>query len=373
MASSAVRLKSLDALRGLTIIGMIIVNTPGDWGHVYHPLCHADWIGCTPTDLVFPFFLFISGFSLYISITRRISIGDSKSQLVKHLSIRSAMIFLIGLLLNGFPYYELSTFRILGVLQRIALVNFFAGLLLIYTSYKTRIGIGAAILIGYCMLFSLIPSPLTGTCNIDYETNWASWLDQIILGKHTWQWMPLMDPEGILSTLPAIVTGLLGIEVSRRFHKMDGKDSAMRKVIFLLVTGAILTFAGLAWSTLFPFIKKLWTSSYVLYTAGLASTVLGLFYWYADVREKKLSFGLLYAFGLNPLTLYVGSELLIMIIGLFPVFGVANVPLNNAMVQNLSDMGMAPKFASMLWAALYVSVFAVLAWVMYKKKWVIKL
>ena len=373
MTAATTRLKSLDALRGLTIIGMIIVNTPGDWGFVYHPLNHADWIGCTPTDLVFPFFLFISGFSLFISITRRISKGDTKAQLVKHLSIRSAMIFLIGLLLNGFPYYELSTFRILGVLQRIALVNFFAGLLLIYTSYKTRIGIGVFILAAYYLLFALIPSPLTGTCNIDYETNWAAWIDQNILGKHTWQWMPLMDPEGILSTLPAIVTGLLGIEVSRRFHKMDGKDAAFNRVIFLLVTGAILTFLGLAWSTIFPFIKKLWTSSYVLYTAGLASTVLGLFYWFADVKEKKMSFGLLYAFGLNPLTLYVGSELLIMIIGLLPVFGINNTPMNNAWVQSLSAMGMAPKFASMLWAVVYTSLFAILAWVMYKKKWVIKL
>lgn len=373
MSSTVTRLKSLDALRGLTIIGMIIVNTPGDWGFVYPPLLHADWIGCTPTDLVFPFFLFISGFSLYISLTRRMNKGDSKAQLVKHLGIRSAIIFLIGLVLNGFPYYEMSTFRIMGVLQRIALVNFFAGLLLIYTTYKTRIGIGAFILAAYYLLFVLIPSPLTGTCNMDYETNWASWIDQSILGNHTWQWMPLMDPEGILSTLPAIVTGLLGIEVSRRFHKMDGKETTFRKVIFLLVTGALLTILGLAWSTLFPFIKKLWTSSYVLYTAGLASTALGLFYWFADVKEKKMNFGLLYAFGLNPLTLYVGSELVIMIVGLIPVFGTNNVPLNNAMVQSLGNMGMDLKFASMLWAVMYVSAFALLAWIMYKKKWVIKL
>lgn len=371
--SSQQRLLSLDALRGLTIIGMIIVNDPADWGNVYPPLLHADWIGCTPTDLVFPFFLFISGFSLYISTQRRLARGDSKGSLFRHLAKRSALIYLIGLLLNGFPYYELATLRIMGVLQRIALVNFFAGTLLIYTSHRARNVTGALILAGYWILLCFIPSPLAGEPTIAYETNWVAWFDQLALGKHTWGLMPLMDPEGIISTFPALVTGLLGIEISRRFQTLYDKDSANRRTVLLLLSGVLLAAAGLAWSSIFPLVKKLWTSSYVLYTAGLASMTLGVFYWFADVLKKDKQVKMLAAFGINPLALYVGSELIIMILGLFPVFGSENQVLPTWLFNTLVSAGMAPNMASLVWALLYTALFAVMAWVLYKKKIIIKL
>ncbi len=364
------RLISLDALRGLTIIAMIIVNTPGSWSAAYAPLCHAEWQGCTPTDLVFPFFLFIMGFSLFLSTQNRLDKGASKRQLLIHLARRSALIFLIGVLLYMFPFTNIANFRILGVLQRIALVNFFCGLMLLYASRNFRLYTGGLILIGYWILLAFIPSPLAGTPSLAYETNWVAWLDQLVLGKHTWPAMPLMDPEGILSTLPAIVTGLLGIEIAHYFTETQDKT---KKAVILFLAGFLLTAAGLAWSPVFPFIKKLWTSSYVLYTAGLASMTLGAFYWLIDYMKKDNYTGLLVAFGKNPLVLYVGSELLIMIIWLFPVFGQDKKPLIEYFFNSLVNAGMSPNNASLAWAVAYTSVFAVIAWILYKKKIVIKL
>jgi predicted acyltransferase len=368
--SQSTRLQSLDALRGLTIIAMIIVNTPGSWSAAYAPLCHAEWTGCTPTDLVFPFFLFIMGFSLFLSTQNRLMKGATKRQLFLHLAKRSALIFLIGVLLYMFPFTDITNFRILGVLQRIALVNFFCGLMLLYTSRKFRLYTGGIILIGYWILLAFIPSPLSAAPTLAYETNWVAWLDQLVLGKHTWSAMPLMDPEGILSTLPAIVTGLLGTEIAFYFSKTADKT---KKAVVLFLAGFLLTAAGLAWSPVFPFIKKLWTSSYVLYTAGLASMTLGAFYWLIDYLKKDSFTGLLVAFGKNPLVLYVGSELLIIIIWQFPIFGPNNLTLTEYFFNSLVNAGMSPNNASLAWAVAYTSIFGIAAWIMYRKKVIIKL
>jgi predicted acyltransferase len=368
--SSDQRLNSLDALRGLTIIGMIIVNNPGSWVAAYPPLCHSEWEGCTPTDLVFPFFLFIMGFSLFLSTQLRLSKGTSKENLFIHLIKRSALIFLIGLALNAFPFNNLPGLRILGVLQRIAIVNFFCGALLIYSTRKFRIYLGLIILLGYWILLSFIPSPLAGYATYTYETNWVAWLDQLVLGSHTWEVMPLMDPEGILSTLPAIVTGLIGIEIAFLFTRNPDKRE---KTILLLVSGFILTIIGLGWGSIFPLIKKLWTSSYVLYTAGLASMTLGTFYWFIDYHKKEKSAWLLVAFGKNPLILYVGSELLVMIIWLFHVFGPQKLSLNDWFYQSLVNAGVGAMNASFAWALIYVLLWAIIAVFLFKRKIIIKL
>ena len=363
------RLSSLDALRGLTIIGMIIVNDPADWSAAYKPLLHSDWAGCTPTDLVFPFFLFIMGFSLFLSTQNRIQKGDSKITLFKHLLKRSAIIFLIGLLLNGFPYNHLENLRILGVLQRIALVNLFCGTMLIYSSRGFRRFAGVLILLSYWILLSFIPSPLSTVPTYAYETNWVAWLDQLILRNHTWEQMPLMDPEGILSTFPAIVTGLIGIEIAYLFTKNPDKKE---KAVLLFLAGFLLTATGLAWSAIFPMIKKMWTSSYVLYTAGLASMTLGAFYWLIDHYKKENRVKLLVAFGTNPLALYVGAELIAMIIWQFPVFSGRNLTLNGWLFQSLQASGMSANAASLSWALLYTGLWAIVAIVLYRKKIILK-
>jgi predicted acyltransferase len=364
------RLLSLDSLRGLTIIAMTIVNCPGDWNAAYLPLKHADWVGCSPTDLVFPFFLFIMGFSLYLSTQKRLHGGAQKSALIIHLAKRSGLIFLIGLILNAFPFTDITNIRILGVLQRIALVNFFCGLLLIYGNRKLRTFLALLILIGYWILLSFVPSPLTGTVTLAYENNWVSWLDQLILRNHTWGYMPLMDPEGILSTFPAIVTGLAGIEIAFLFSSNSDKRE---KAVILLLSGFIMAAIGLGWSSIFPLIKKLWTSSYVLYTAGLASMTLGAFYWLVDYRKKEKSVGLLLAFGMNPLALYVGSELLFMTIWLIPFAGPQHYTLNQWIFHSLNNAGISANNASLAWAILFTLFWALIAIILFKKKIVIKL
>lgn len=363
------RLISLDALRGLTIIGMIIVNNPGDWYAAYPPLCHAEWIGCTPTDLVFPFFLFIMGFSLFLSVSRRLQKGSSKKDLLIHLAKRSAIIFLIGLILNAIPFKDLGNLRILGVLQRIALVNFFCGLMLLYIPRKSRAFIAYSILFAYWILLEFIPSPLSVVPTIAYEYNWVAWLDQLVLGRHTWGQMPLMDPEGILSTFPAIVTGLIGMEMAHLFNQTGDKKE---RVIQLFFFGLLLTAAGLSWGTIFPLVKKLWTSSYVLYTAGLASMTLGAMYWIIDLRKKEKWTRLLIAFGSNPLALYVGSDLIIMLLWLLPIFGTNHLILNTWIFKGLTDMNISPNIASLTWAILYTSFWAVIATILYKRKIIIK-
>lgn len=364
------RMVSLDALRGLTILGMIIVNNPADWSSVYAPLLHADWIGCTPTDLVFPFFLFIMGFSLFLSIRKRMQKGATKATLFRHLLVRSLLIFGIGLFLNAFPFNDLGNIRILGVLQRIALVNLAVGALLIYGKQKTRWYLGSLILLSYWILLDYIPSPLSGIPSLAYETNWVAWLDQLVLGRHTWGYMPLMDPEGLLSTFPAIVTGLIGVEMASFFHATHDKKE---KIILLFIAGFVLATIGLAWSSVFPMVKKLWTSSYVLYTAGLATWTLGFFYWLADYKEKNKQLKLLVAYGSNPLAIYVGSDLLVMILGLLPVFGSPAVTINTWIYQSLIGAGFGANAASLIWPLLHVILWAWIAWILFRKNIFIKL
>jgi predicted acyltransferase len=367
--STQQRLTSLDALRGLTIIGMIIVNNPADWSAAYGPLLHSEWVGCTPTDLVFPFFLFIMGFSLFLSTQRRLQKGDSKGLLFRHLAKRSAVIFVIGLALNGFPSYHLDTLRILGVLQRIALVNFFCGTMLIYSSRSFRLFIGTFILLVYWILLSFIPSPLAGIPTLAYESNWVSWLDQLILGPHTWNVMPLMDPEGILSTFPAIVTALIGIEIALLFTKHTDKRE---KTVILFLSGFLLTAAGLIWSPVFPMVKKLWTSSYVLYTAGLAAMTLGAFYWLIDYQKKENTVKLLVAVGKNPLAIYVGSELMVMIIWMITIFGPEKQNLNGWLFKSLQASGISANLASLAWALSFTALWAIIAMILYRRKIIIK-
>jgi predicted acyltransferase len=284
MTETQNRIISLDMFRGLTIMAMIIVNTPGSWSHLYPVLSHSAWNGCTPTDLVFPFFIFAMGFAAVLSIKKRLQKGTSKNKLVLQLIRRSAILFLLGLILNSFPFNDLANIRIMGVLQRIAIVNLVCGLFLIYTEVKVLWYVSAFLLLGYWALMALVPVPGFGPANLEPETNLAAWLDRLILGKHVWIYSKVYDPEGILSTLPALVSGFAGVLAGNLFMKTQNERD---KLINLMVYGNILIVSGMVWGLLFPINKQLWTSSYVLYTSGLAMVVLGIFYWMADIKANK--------------------------------------------------------------------------------------
>ena len=296
MKKSAGRLISLDIFRGATIAFMIIVNTPGSWKYVYPPLRHADWHGCTPTDLVFPFFLFIVGVSMWYSLKKygHELNGGSALRILR----RTVSIFGLGLLLNIFPYFDrdYSTLRIMGVLQRIALA-YGAGALICMSVRRDYLWILTA---GLLLLYWGTLALFGGADPYALESNFALRVDQLILGKnHLYTGFGIaFEPEGLLSTIPAVCTVIIGYYTGEILGK---KSPGGKAVLKILVIGASLTGLGLLWNLLLPINKPLWTSSYVLYTAGIAMMVLALIYWLADVIKFQ-KWGMFFiVFGTNAL------------------------------------------------------------------------
>ena len=206
------RLLSLDFFRGITVAAMILVNNPGDWGHIYAPLEHAEWNGCTPTDLIFPFFLFIVGVSIVYALDNKLSDFKNHNSLILSILKRAAILFGLGLLMSLQPYFDFANFRIPGVLQRIAIVYFVCALLFLKIKPNILFKIFIIILISYWLMMVLIPVPGFGVANLGKETNLGAWLDRFVLTeKHLWINGKTWDPEGILSTLPAIASGLFGV------------------------------------------------------------------------------------------------------------------------------------------------------------------
>jgi len=305
------RLLSLDAFRGMTIAGMILVNTPGSWAHVYPPLLHAKWHGCTPTDLVFPFFLFIVGVSMRFSYAK-FDYKWSASSALKLLK-RTLLIFIIGLLLNAFPFYgtELSQLRIFGVLQRIALAFGIGGLIVLLTQGRrwVLVIVSAILLLAYWMLLGLtVPE---GAYTL--ESNLVRKVVIFIFGSnHLYTGFGLpFDPEGLLSSIPAVGTVLTGFLVGSFFQK---RPDRLNSILKISVVGVGLILLGWIWGLAFPINKPLWTSSYVLYTAGIATLGLSLFYWLIDVKEWKRWSNFFVVFGVNPLFGFVLSVVWVKII-----------------------------------------------------------
>ncbi len=305
------RLASLDAFRGITIAGMILVNNPGSWQHVYPPLRHAAWHGWTPTDLVFPFFLFIVGVAVALALGRRVDEGISSGGIHRKIVVRSALIFGVGLALHLFPRFDFAGMRIPGVLQRIAVCYLAAALLYIHAGPRARIAWVLALLAGYFLIMRFVPVPGYGAGVWDYDGNLESYIDTKLLAGHLYK--PEFDPEGFLSTLPSIATAILGtlagdwLRTSRR---------AAAKAAGLAGAGVILTAAGLALHPYFPINKQLWTSSFVLFTAGAACLLLAACYLVMDglrLRKWALPFTV---FGTNAIAAYVGSSAMIKLLRL---------------------------------------------------------
>lgn len=309
----AERIQSVDVFRGLTIALMILVNNNGDFRTAYWPLLHSEWNGWTPTDLVFPFFIFIVGVSMVYSFRSRLARGDSKSAILMHAFRRAAILFAIGvLLINSFPdHYNPAHIRIYGVLQRIAICYLVAAVFVLWTGIEGKIAVIGVCLIGYWILMRYVPVPGFGvpTHNIpllDPDRNWVAWLDRKLLMGHLYE--GVRDPEGLLSTIPAIGTVLFGVLTG---EWLRSKASAGRKALGMLIFGAIGLAAGEFFNISFPINKKLWTSSYVLFTAGFALVVLALCYWLLDVRKLRGRWTMpVLVFGMNAIAAYTLSEML---------------------------------------------------------------
>ncbi|MEK7729278.1 MAG: DUF5009 domain-containing protein [candidate division KSB1 bacterium] len=304
MVASQERLVSLDAFRGLTIAGMILVNNPGSWSHVYAPLLHAPWHGCTPTDLVFPFFLFIVGVAMPFSFSKRLEHAEDRRKVYLQILKRSLILLGLGLFLSGFPFYKLATLRLPGVLQRIGIVYGLASVILLNTKPRGQAAIAALLLLAYWAAMALIPVPGYGAGDLSMEGNLAAFVDNALLHGHIWK--PTWDPEGLLSTIPAIATTLTGV-LTGHFLR-SGKE---KNVIagWLFVYGWAAIFAGLVWNIWFPLNKSLWTSSYVLYTSGAALQLFGVCYWLIDVQNIRRWAKPAIIYGTNAIAVFVLSGL----------------------------------------------------------------
>ncbi len=360
------RLISLDAFRGFTIASMILVNYPGTWQHVYPPLLHVEWHGITPTDLIFPYFLFIVGVAIAYAYTKRIALGTPKRDLYIKLITRSVKIFAVGIFLNLYPYFNFADLRYAGVLQRIAIVFLICGFLFLKTTWKTQLITGIVILIAYWLAMTLIPTPGFDKPMLEPGKNLAAWFDSKFLPGRMWK--ETWDPEGFLSTIPSLVTTISGM-LAGLF--LLSKRSWEHKVIYFMVVGFLLTSAGAMWHYVFPINKNIWTSSFVLFTSGMALMTLGSMIFVVDILgyKKWTKFGVIY--GSNAISVYV----LAWILGYFFYrMQIGGLSLNRQFFELFANnLGMAPKFVSMMYALLYVGITFIPAYILYRKKIFIKL
>lgn len=387
-ASRPRRIESLDVFRGLTIAGMIVVNDPGTWSAVYWPLAHADelmsehgaewysgrgWVdanGWTPTDLVFPFFLFIVGVSMVLSFAARQARGDSRRALLKHAALRSALILLIGWFIHLQPFFNFSRMRYPGVLPRIAVVYLFASMITLWTSRRGRIAWIAALLAGYYAVMRFIPVPgcdpagwMTQHCSL------AGWLDRTLMSGHLYR--KDFDPEGVLSTFPAIATTLLGTLLGE-FLRTGA--TLTQKIRGLVIAGVAGVAAGYAWHLFFPIYKPLWTSSYVLFTAGAGCLLLALCLWLIDSHGWR---------GWDRPFLWLGSNALLMY-ALSTFFaktgiivkvgeGASRIGIQSWIFSHwFAPLAQQPRNASLAFALCYLALWIVVAWWFYRKKIFVK-
>ena len=375
--STPQRLLSLDFFRGLTVAAMILVNNPGSWGHIYSPLEHAEWNGCTPTDLVFPCFLFIVGVPIaYAMGSKKDDPASHKKTLFKAFK-RALVLFGLGLILSFFPrnfadfdfVNALQHVRIPGVLQRIGVVFFIASVIFLKLSTKNIYRTFILILFGYWLLMIFVPVPGVGYANLEKETNLGAWLDRTILTEaHLWKAAKTWDPEGILSTLPAIATGLFGVLVGIYLRRKDVEVGT--KMAWLFSAGVAAVLLGLLWDLEFPINKALWTSSYVLYTGGLATIFLALSYWIIDANNYNRFTKPFVVYGINAITVFFVSGLLPRLLNMIKI-----KPDTGALTwfnQTFFTPYFSPINASLAYAIFVVLFFYVILWAMYKKNIIIK-
>jgi predicted acyltransferase len=358
------RLISLDAFRGFTVAAMILVNNPGSWEHVYAPLLHKEWNGITPTDLIFPFFVFIVGVSIVLAYSKRIAAGVLPGKMAGKIVSRFLKIFLLGVLLNFLSALSFSELRIAGVLQRIAIVFLVCSLMYLFTSWRTQLITGVVILIGYWLAMVLIPTPGYDKAMLEPGINLAAWIDSKFLPGTMWE--RTWDPEGILSTFPAIVTGIAGMMVGAI---ITGKLEQERKVLWIFTAGFLATIVGQAWGWVFPLNKNLWTSSYVVFTGGLASMTLAASMFVVDILGRKRFTKIGIVFGANAITLYVFSGLMY----LFNVIKIGDQSLDMHFMNFCTGLSLSAKLASLIYAVLIVAICYIPGWLLYRKRIFIKL
>ncbi len=378
------RLSSLDAFRGFTIAGMMLVNNPGSWGTIYPQLKHAAWNGWTFTDFIFPFFLWIMGVAMTMSFAGRMERGDAKPAMIAQAARRGATLFLIGIFLSTFPFglfgthFSLETMRIPGVLQRIGICYFLATLIYLYTSVRGQIAWLVGLLSAYWLMLSFIPAPGYGAGDLTPMGSLARYIDTMFLEGHTWRGAPApgFDPEGIVSTLGAIGTTLFGILIGHYLRYRD--HSKEEKVCWMFTAGSMLLLAGATFDMWMPINKNLWTSSYAVFMAGFATCIFALFYFIIDAKGYKRWATPLVIYGMNAIFVFTLSGVAGRLLGLTKF----NVQLSNGLYEWVSVQRLVmdnvllrmfnPLNASLAWALLWDLFLFFFAWLMWRKKWFLK-
>jgi predicted acyltransferase len=367
------RLLSIDVLRGLTVAFMILVNNNGNNDLAYRALNHSLWNGFTPTDLVFPTFLFIMGISMVLSFSAHRAKATSNIVMLTSIGRRFALLIFFGLVVNGFPYFHLDTLRLYGVLQRIAVCYLLAALLQLVTDrIAPRVVLFFAAVIGYWVLLRFVPVPGHGVPGrdfplLDHDINLVAWLDRHIFPHRLFE--KTRDPEGLLSDIPAFASTILGLLAGAWIKQVR---PAGQKLMGLFGAGVVLAVAGLLWSESFPINKKLWTSSYVLYAGGLSILLLAVAYYLIEVRQLRgrWTYPLL-VFGTNAITAYVISELLSSAVAVFKVNQTQSFQVY-VYSHYFIHLG-TPAIGSLIYSLLFVAVCYVPAWLLYRKRIFIKL
>ncbi len=415
------RLTSLDVFRGFTIIMMTIVNNPGNWGAIYAPLEHSAWNGCTPTDLIFPSFIFIMGTAIPFAMPHK----KFDSKVFNKILVRSLRIFCLGLFLSFFNTIELfglagmplligrllitfavayallgkfspkikmflvvfvlailfilaysdfssayQTVRIPGVLQRIGIVYFFSSLLYLKSNVRTQILVLVILLLGYWALMTLVPVPGIGPANLEIGTNLSSYIDNIFLKNHMRSHLKTWDPEGILITLPVIASGIIGILVGQLLNYQQPKIEILKK---LLLIGFSLLFLGFLWNFQFPINKSIWTSSFVLFTSGLATLGLSFLYYIIDIANYKKGMKFFLIWGLNPIIVFFFSGIIPRVLTMIKVEH-PELPGQPLGFQSyFYNYGIVPFFenskaASLTFALIYAVFWSLILWVLYRNK-----
>ena len=377
----------------MTVAAMLLVNNPGSWGAIYPPLAHAAWHGWTPTDLIFPFFLFIVGITTTLSREARRARGADDGELRRQVWRRGGLIILFGLLLAGFPFFtwppalpeasfveritdRLAHWRIPGVLQRIGLAYLGGAWLTWRTTPRQQIGIVALLLVGYWALQTLDPVPGLGSPgSLDQPPELLSaWLDRTLFTEsHLWSGSKSWDPEGLLSTVPAVGTVMLGT-LAGQWIGATARPLTER-LAALFAVGALLMVAGAMWGWVFPINKGLWTSSYVLFTAGMAAVALATCLWLIDVQQWRRWTFPFAIYGTNPMLAFLGSGIMARCLGSLWTWEIApgtRRSAQQAIHQTLFASWLPPQDASLAYAVSFVTVWFLLLWAAWKRGFVLK-
>jgi predicted acyltransferase len=366
------RIISVDILRGITIAGMILVNNPGTWDHIYWPLEHAEWNGYTPTDFVFPFFLFLVGMVIPFSLDSDKLKGKKP---YKRILSRSLKLILLGIFLGAwrihFPFIETwSKLRIPGVLQRIGVAYCIVSILYLNVNWKRLLAVGLLCLLGYFAFMTMVPLPDGSLPTLARNSNWESVIDLRIFGTHMWE--PDYDPEGLLSTIPAIATAIFGVLVTLLLRYADTLQSS--KIKWLLIVGLSTVILGLLWNLIFPINKRLWTSSYVLFTGGWACLFLAAIMFITDRGFTGWAKPFIWM-GSNAIAIYALNEFIASAMGQiqFTYHG-AETSVHGFLYDTFVASWISPaELSSCIYGILVVLFYVFAGWWLYRRKWFFKI